>query len=138
MKNRTVIYIVLATVVLLGFFFLLKPKQEAEAPQTITETQQAAVNPTPEANAKTFELVIRSKELAFGSSVIKVNEGDEVTLKITSDEEEELHIHAYDNFVELVPNEQATLTFMAKISGRFPFELEKSKVELGVIEVQPK
>lgn len=86
----------------------------------------------------TFELGIQGKKLVSGPATIKVNQGDEVTLKITSDEAEEFHVHAYDNSVELEPGKQATLTFNAKLSGRFPFELENSKTEVGVLEVQPK
>lgn len=138
MKSKFLIYIVLAAVVLVGLFLILKPKQEVQGPQTSSEIQQAAVSPTPESSAKTFELIIQGKKLISGPSAIKVNQGDEITLKITSDEEEEFHIHAYDNFAELIPNQQATLTFVVDKSGRFPFELEKSKVELGAVEVAPK
>jgi len=135
-KFGTVVYIFLAVIILLVLFFLFKPKQEVQAPQT-SPTAQAS-SPTPESNAKTFELTIKGKKLTSGPSTIKVNQGDNVTIKITGDEEEELHVHAYDVSVELIPNEQATLTFSAKMSGRFPFELEKSKTEIGAIEVQPR
>lgn len=86
----------------------------------------------------TFDLVIQNKKVVSGPTTIKVNQGDEVTIKITSDEAEEFHVHAYDNSVELEPGKQATLTFNAKLSGRFPFELENSKTEVGVLEVQPR
>lgn len=86
----------------------------------------------------TFELVIKGKKLVSGPDPIKVNQGDEVTIRITSDEAEEFHVHAYDNSVELEPGKQATLAFTAKLSGRFPFELENSKTEIGALEVQPK
>lgn len=86
----------------------------------------------------TYELIIQDKKLISGSATIKVTQGDEVTIKITSDEAEEFHVHAYDNSVELEPGKQATLTFTANLSGRFPFELENSKTEIGALEVQPK
>src|SRR3989338_221346 len=86
----------------------------------------------------TFNLVIKEKKVISGQTTIKINQGDEVTIKITSDEAEEFHVHAYDNSVELEPNKQATLTFTANLSGRFPFELENSKTEIGALEVQPK
>lgn len=86
----------------------------------------------------TFEIVIQNKKIVSGPATIKINQGDGITIKIISDEAEEFHVHAYDNSVELEPNKQATLTFNAKLSGRFPFELEKSKTELGTLEVQPK
>lgn len=90
------------------------------------------------ANPNTFNLVIKEKKVVSGPATIKVNQGDEVTINITSDEAEEFHVHAYDNSIELESNVKATLTFTANLSGRFPFELEKSKTEIGALEVQPK
>lgn len=86
----------------------------------------------------TFEIVIQNKKIVSGQTTIKVNQGDDITIKISADEAEEFHVHAYDESVELEGGKLATLTFNAKLSGRFPFELEKSKTELGVLEVQPK
>lgn len=86
----------------------------------------------------TFDLVIKDKKIVSGPVTINVTQGDEVTINITSDEAEEFHIHAYDNSVELEPDIQSTLTFTANLSGRFPFELENSKTEIGALEVQPK
>lgn len=87
---------------------------------------------------RTYELVIKGKKIVSGPETIQVVQGDEVTIKITSDEAEEFHVHGYDKSVELQPNQQATLTFRANISGRFDFELEQSKMDLGALEVQPK
>ncbi len=89
-------------------------------------------------DANTFNIVIKEKKIVSGPTTIKVNQGDEITINITADEAEEFHVHAYDNSVELEPNKEATLTFTANLSGRFPFELEQSKTEIGAIEVQPK
>lgn len=90
------------------------------------------------ANPNSFKLVIKDKKIVSGPTIIKVNQGTEVTIKITSDVAEEFHVHAYDNSVELEPNKQATLTFTANLTGRFPFELENSQTEIGALEVQPK
>ena len=84
-----------------------------------------------------FNLVIKNKKVVSGPTTIKVTQGEEVTINISSDEAEEFHVHAYDNSVELEPNEEATLAFTADLSGRFPFELENSQTEIGTLEVQP-
>lgn len=60
-----------------------------------------------------------------------------VRITITADEDEEFHVHGYDESVQLTAGEPAELTFMAGASGRFPIELEESKTELGALEVQP-
>lgn len=101
---------------------------------TVTENAQQAQDTT----KKTFNLVIQNKKIVSGGETLQATQGDEITINITSDEAEEFHVHAYDNSVELEPNKQATLTFTANLSGRFPFELENSKTEIGVLEVQPK
>jgi hypothetical protein len=56
---------------------------------------------------------------------------------VTNDADEELHVHAYDNSVELKAGEPGEITFIASASGRFPFELERSKTDIGAISVMP-
>lgn len=131
MKMKPIIFLTLAVVLLGGLFLLIQPQN-----QVTTQTTFPSV--APESKVKTFDIVVKGKKIVFGSETIKVTEGDEITIKITSDEAEEFHVHAYDKSVELEPNKQVTLTFTANLTGRFPFELEESKTDLGALEVQPK
>ena len=84
-----------------------------------------------------FELQIREKKIVTGTGVLKARVGDTVTITIVSDEADEFHVHGYDRSVDLVPGVPAALSFVADASGRFEFELEKSKTDLGALEVQP-
>jgi len=139
MNIKLIIFLVLATVVLGGLFFVFKPQKQVQNPtndQGVAPTENVA-SPAPELKTKVFELVIENKKIVSGPETIKVMEGDEITIKITADEAEEFHVHAYDNSVELEPNTQVALTFTANLTGRFPFELEESKTEIGVLEVLP-
>lgn len=141
MNIKPIIFLVVAVAVLGGLFFMFKPQQQVQnSPdnQSVEPTETVASPTTSELKAKIFELVIKDKKIVSGPETIKVTEGDEITIKITSDEAEEFHVHAYDKSVELEPNVQATLTFTANLTGRFPFELEESKTDLGALEVQPK
>lgn len=89
--------------------------------------------------AKTFDLTVTGKKIVSGPQILAANQGDTVTINITdTDEGEELHLHGYDKMVEFKKGEKATITFVASASGRFPFELEQSKTDLGALEVQPK
>lgn len=141
MNIKPIIFLVLVAVVLGGLFFVFKPQQQVQNSsdnQNVEPTETVTSPTTPELKAKIFELVIKDKKIVSGPETIKVTEGDEITIKITSDEAEEFHVHAYDKSVELEANVQATLTFTANLTGRFPFELEESKTDLGALEVQPK
>ncbi len=136
MPKNNLIYLIIGVLVLLGLFYILKPKSTTPSvtisPSTESSTSAQLSSP------KTFDLVVKGKKLASGSADLKVTEGDIVTINITNDESEELHLHGYDKSVTLEANKPASLTFSANLTGRFPFELEHSKVELGALEVQPK
>lgn len=140
MKINPIVYVVLAVVILAGLFFVFKLKSQQETSNQSQTVNQPIQTPSsiPETNVKTFELVISKKKIVSGQESLKVNQGDEVTIKITSDEPEEFHVHAYDKSVDLEKDTQAELTFVANLTGRFPFELEESKTELGALEVVPK
>lgn len=88
-------------------------------------------------STREFTFVVEDGKLVDGPSELEVNEGDTVIITITTNEEEELHLHGYDRSIDLAPGEAATLTFVADMSGKYPFELERSKTELGTLIVVP-
>ncbi len=138
MKFPPVVLLIFVLIVLGGLFFVFKPETQTtplqEQPETAnSENKQNAKTDT----INTFELVIENNQLISGPEVLSVNKGAKVVINITSDAPEELHIHGYDESVMLEPNVPATLTFSADLSGRFPFELELSQTEIGILEVQP-
>jgi plastocyanin len=87
--------------------------------------------------SKEFILKVEDRKLVSGPSTLTVNQGDTVTIKITSDEAEELHLHGYDRSIDLAPGTEGSLTLVADASGHFEFELEHNKIELGALDVQP-
>jgi plastocyanin len=100
----------------------------------VVENSQQAQDST----KKTFNAVIKNNQLVSGGGTLPVTQGDEVTITITSDTPDSLHLHGYDKSVNLEKNKPASLTFTANLSGRFEYELEDSQLSLGALEVQPK
>lgn len=125
---------------LVGLFFLLKPKTQTTMPPSSGQNtlNPATEQPSPTMAPTSYELVIQGKKLVSGPTTIKVNQGDEVTIKITSDEADTFHLHGYDKSVAITSNTPAQLIITANLSGRFEYELEKSGVSLGQLEVMPK
>ena len=68
--------------------------------------------------------------------VERVALGEPVTLAVTSDVADEVHVHGYDTHVDLVAGQESTLTFTADIPGRFEVELEGAGTLLVEIEVK--
>lgn len=147
MKNWLLPLIAVAALALL--FVLMRPQSPA-APTAAAPIADAAVSvpaavaPVAEPPAATgpapqvFELVVKDKKLVSGPQVLSVPQDTPVTLRITVDHHDELHLHGYDLTLKL-PTAQATaLSFVADRSGRFEYELHHSHVDLGVLEVQPR
>lgn len=137
MKLNTAFYLAAAVIILAGLFLVFKSKLSPTAKNQITT--QATASPTSSESAPAvFELTIQNKKIVTGPETITAKEDDDVTIRITSDEPEEFHLHGYDQIVDLEKDTLGELNFKANLTGKFPFELEKSGTELGSLEVLPK
>jgi hypothetical protein len=88
--------------------------------------------------SQTVDLIVSGGRLIQGPTVIRATAGDHVLMRITSDAEDELHLHGYNLKLHLRPNVPATLSFEARRTGRFTYELHRRDVELGALEVYPR
>jgi hypothetical protein len=59
-----------------------------------------------------------------------------VTLRLTSEEPLEVHLHGYDLKREVALGKPATLSFEADLTGRFEIEDHESEEVLGVLLVE--
>ncbi|GAA1895583.1 hypothetical protein GCM10009716_02010 [Streptomyces sodiiphilus] len=66
----------------------------------------------------------------------EVRRGDRITLTVTSDSADELHVHGYDRLLELRPDEPATLSFTADRTGLFEVETHGAGLVLTQLEVR--
>ncbi len=116
---RAAIVVLVVVLVLGGLFFLLRPDNPSGKPQD-----------------RAFDLSVKGGEMSPAD--ISVNEGDTVTLRVSSDKPMELHVHGYDAEQEIEPGHKAELRFDADITGRFEIEDHKTEKELGVLQVRPR
>ena len=97
---------------------------------------------------KSFELTIVSGVVSVDQRVLKVEKGDAVRMRETSDTPGELHLHGYRLAAQLTPGTSAALAFTAYATGRYPFEWHGAGAAakpgahhappLAAIEVRPK
>lgn len=112
-----VIALVLGALVLAGLFIALRPDTTGVEPRD-----------------RTIDVAITGD--AMTPKDITVNRGDTVTLRVTSDQAMELHIHGYDREIELEPGVPTTEAFEAETEGRFAIENEETHTELGTLTVR--
>ena len=157
---RNVLYLAVTVAILVGLFFALTPKKAdgpsapivpvAPAPPPpaangIESTPPAAAAgaaadtaPVPAEQWITVELTVHRGRLVAGPAVTKIKQGDHVTLRVTSDSNDELHLHGYDLHLNLIAGQPAQLSFTADHSGRFEYELHHAHSDLGAFEVYPR
>lgn len=66
----------------------------------------------------------------------QVAKGQNVTLRVTSDVADEVHLHGYDKEAALVAGQATDIVFKADASGVFEVELHKKGLKLVEIEVR--
>ena len=94
------------------------------------------------AEPRVIELAIRGETLPLAQRVIRVQHGDAVTLRWTSDRALTLHLHGYDIEQRVTPGTAATMAFTARATGRFSIEVHGGPAghgaTLGYLEVHPR
>lgn len=93
-------------------------------------------NQGPPPEQRLFQVTVIGTTMSPGS--LQANEGDTVTLSITADKYEEIHLHGYDKHFFPTPGQPATLTFPADKTGNFVIEIEATSQSLGLLQVQPR
>jgi hypothetical protein len=89
--------------------------------------------------ARRFEFRVEDGRLAKGDKTIRVRQGDNVTLRWTADRTTVVHLHGYDLERTIEPLAPAEMSFVARLTGRFPVETHASRGHrvLLYVEVYP-
>lgn len=127
MNMKAAGFVLAGGAVLVGLFLWLRPVPRTPDPS-------AAAEPA----AEVHRFAVADGERIDGSDVIRARAGDLVTLRVSSDTADELHVHGYDLTADLRPDEVASLSFDATRTGRFEIELHGAHRTLTTLEVRPR
>lgn len=133
--NKTSAFLIGIGILVLGFagYWVLKP-----APSTNSLDENPPLVQEDPISLFAEGIFVYKKGTDYTPQVVKVEEGKEVILSITSEIKDEAHLHGYDLSTGLEPSQEGVIKFIANKTGRFELELENSGVVLGFIEVYPK
>ena len=79
----------------------------------------------------TYDIEIEHGRVPDTMRLIRVNEGDVVKLRWTSDQPLVLHLHGYDIERRITPGIVTEMTFAAYATGRFPIHLHAQGAGAG-------
>jgi hypothetical protein len=90
---------------------------------------------TPAGQTRTLDVKVTGSKME--PETLAARQGDTLTINISADKPEEIHLHGYDKSFEAKPGEKASQTFKADKTGRFDIEIESSSTHLGELQVNP-
>ena len=128
--NRIVVVIALVILGLGVLFLALRPDSTFSKDDDPTETS------ADEPQERIYDVAIEGG--AMDPDEISVEEGDFVTLRLTSESPIEVHMHGYDVEGDVLPGEETELSFEADATGRFEIEDHETEAQLGTLLVQPR
>lgn len=96
--------------------------------------QVATAAPSP--GAPHAEITIAGGRVSPPSGWLEVSKGQTVSLTVTSDVADELHVHGYDVEAALTPGKPITVTIKADMTGVFEVETHGSKLVLIQLAVR--
>jgi hypothetical protein len=91
---------------------------------------------TSASNGPTITVVVQGDDVVEGSGRHDVDLGSDVTIEVTSDSDNEVHVHGYDLHADVGPDQPAVIQFTADIPGIFEVELEDNGKLLFELQVQ--
>ncbi|HEY0402253.1 MAG TPA: hypothetical protein VGD09_09555, partial [Blastococcus sp.] len=82
-----------------------------------------------------IEVQITGGQVSGDTGRVSMAAGEHVTLVITSDVADQVHVHGYDLEAELSPGQPTEITFDATIPGVFEVELHEAGTQLLSLQV---
>lgn len=83
----------------------------------------------------TLDIAFAGGALTGDAGAVEIGLGESVTVRVTSDKADEIHLHGYDLSAAVGPGTPAVLTFDARIPGAFELELEQLGRQLATLQV---
>lgn len=106
------------------------------APATTTAAPATTVAPTaaPQPAGTIIDLEVTDGQIAGGARREAARLGEEVTIRVSGNSADHVHVHGYDLFLHLTEG-AGELVFTADIPGVFEIELEEAGITLIQLEV---
>ena len=107
-------------------------------PDTAAGSSSAGTAPSSRASTpagQRIEVQVSGGEVSGDTGRVPVAAGEHVTLVLTSDVADEVHVHGYDLEADLSPGQPTEIAFDATIPGVFEVELHEAGTQLLSLQV---
>ena len=109
---------------------------DTPAPTSAPTTAGGSSPSTTTSTGTVLSVTVRGGSVVEGGSRQRATLNQPVTVRVTSDVAEEVHVHGYDKKFNVAPGQRGEVTFNANIPGVFEVEFERSGRQLFTMEVR--
>ena len=111
MKSRSILYALIALIVLVGLILVIRPNNKQASPSN---------GPT----TKEYSFVLKDRQRVSGPDKMDVSEGDQVKITLSSDADwPELHLHGYEIAKPITKDQPTVISFTANKTGNYALEI---------------
>lgn len=107
------------------------PTAEHSGGHSTAEPSTTPAGPT----ARTITITVRGGQVSGDTGRVEVPLGTPVTVAVTSDVADEIHVHGYNLTADVPAGESGSVDFTATIPGVFEVELEGAHLQLFELQV---
>jgi hypothetical protein len=139
--QRLTFLAIAAVIAVLAVVLIDGSEKDAETGDTTSQTTPTSTPDEPDPDdTPTATPTPTPVPLLEGGDVTKLRftEGETVRFRVTSDVDEEVHVHGYDIAKDIPAGETITMSFKADITGIFEIEYEHAGEQIGQLRVDPK
>ncbi|WP_043223859.1 hypothetical protein [Streptomyces sp. NRRL F-5193] len=104
------------------------------APPSPSSAPARTPDPTP--TGRTLDIRVTGSTVTPAPSRVELKKGERITLRVTSDRPDTVHVHGYDREATLTPGTPAALTLTADRAGLFEVETHESGLVLTQLVVR--
>lgn len=109
------------------------------APVTATPSDSpASATPTttPEPAVTTITIELANGKVSPNGSRIDLTKGDTFVLDITSDRDDEVHVHGFDKEIEVKAGKRVKVEMVADRTGRYEVESHHPELLIAVLQIR--
>lgn len=111
--------------------------QSEPAATTQAETETQAATTQPEAAGASVHVDVKDGQPVGGPKELTVSKGDRVTIEVSVDAADTVHVHGYDLEAEATPEAPAVIELTADLEGVFDVESHTGGALLVKLVVEP-
>jgi hypothetical protein len=136
---RNLLYAIFAIILLIALWFFMAPGVSRSYAPTLMEAPESIglESPATGVNIADYSWQIQAGNI-IGPQQIEVPEGEALVLAFLSDEDDDIHLHGYEQALRVSANQPATMSLTLVHSGRFELESHRLHRTLSILEVEPR